>query len=160
MADNTPAPAAPPVAKKKGGKLKTILMVVALVVVLGGGAAAWFGMHQSVSAAEPAQVPHGMLTFEPFVVNLADGAGSHFLRVTLQLVVEHAEDAEKIQKTPVQLSQARSAVLECLAQQMASALVTPEGKAALKQALETRLSAVLTPAKVTDVLFSEFVVQF
>jgi flagellar basal body-associated protein FliL len=159
MAENTQAPAPAVAAKKKGrGLWKKIALGIVLCLVAAVGAGVWFSMHASAAEAKPA--PHGLITFEPFVVNLADGAGAHFLRVTLQLVVENADDAEKVLKAPVQLSELRSAVLECLTQQTASALVTPEGKQALKLALGTRASAVITPAKVTDVLFSEFVVQF
>jgi flagellar basal body-associated protein FliL len=51
-------------------------------------------------------------------------------------------------------------VLELLAQQTATALVTPEGKAAMKAAIISRAQEALDGGKIADVLFSEFVVQF
>ena len=62
--------------------------------------------------------------------------------------------------TPVVVSRIRSEILELLTQQTGAALVTPEGKAALKTAIGARLAPVLEGGKVIDVLFSEFVVQF
>ena len=47
-----------------------------------------------------------------------------------------------------------------IAQQTAGALITAEGKTALKKAVIERVSPIFEKTKVTDVLFSEFVVQF
>ena len=54
----------------------------------------------------------------------------------------------------------RSTILELLTQQTADQLVTPEGKAALKKAIGEHLETLLEDTEVTDVLFSDFVVQF
>jgi flagellar basal body-associated protein FliL len=53
----------------------------------------------------------------------------------------------------------RSAILELLSTQVATRLVTPEGKSEVKKAIAEQASRLLG-VKVTDVLFSEFVVQF
>ena len=54
----------------------------------------------------------------------------------------------------------RSAVLELLALQTADTLVTPAGKAALKKAIAGAAGKAASEVHITDVLFSEFVVQF
>lgn len=157
----TPAAATPP----KSGSKKTMLIVVAGVAIaaLAGGGFWWTRMTRlraaSAEAAAPKPASRGLVKFEPFVVNLADG-GTHFLRTTLQIVVEPEERAKKIAENPVLMLQLRSAVLELLAQQSASALVTPEGKAAMKAAIISRAQDALDGGKIADVLFSEFVVQF
>ena len=61
---------------------------------------------------------------------------------------------------PATAEELRSAILELLTQQSAPALVTPEGKTALKDAIKARTNPLLADQKVLDVLFSEFVVQF
>jgi len=149
-----------PVKKKKGKGL----MLVALVVLLagGGGGAYWWLSRTPVEAA-PREVPlseRGLVPFDPFMVNLADGSGNRFLKVNLQLVLEDAASADKVGGTPVVVSRIRSEILELLTQQTGASLVTPEGKAALKTAIAQRLDPVLEGGKVIDVLFSEFVVQF
>lgn len=151
--------------KKKGGRRRSLTLLIALVVVIvigGVGAAAFFKMrapaHDAAASAEP--TAHGLLSLEPFVVNLADQGGSRFLRVSVRLVLGAVEEAEHVQKDEVALVRVRSTVLEELTQQTADHLVTAEGKAALKQAIAARAQAVLDGAKVTDVLFSDFVVQF
>jgi len=147
-------------ARKRGpGGLLTVL----LVLVAGASAGAfWWGRR----AAPIADSPHvrsgarGIVSFEPFVVNLADKNASRFLRTTVEVVVSDEAVAEELQKTPVLLMQARSAILELLTLQTADALNTPEGKAGLKKAIAEKLSSLFTDVKVLDVLFSDFVIQF
>ncbi len=155
-----PAPTPKP---KKGGGMKW-LFIGALVVVLGGAGAAWwmFGgsTTEAAAAAEPELAARGVFAFEPFLVNLADEGGQRFLKATVSLVVENPEEAKHIEEAPVLVAHIRSAIIEVLTQQTAPALVTPEGKTALKQAIKDRTSPLLPDKKVLDVLFSEFVVQF
>ncbi len=164
-----------PRAPKKGGALKWVLIAVVLLLVGGGGGAYWFFVMrpQAVEAAgadgtapapeEKKKKPEGgaALKFDPFVVNLADPGGTRYLRVGLSLVITGDEAAAKELETgKVKLLRIRSAVLELLSEQVADRVVTAEGKQALKQAIEEQARAVLAPMEVTDVLFTEFVVQF
>lgn len=164
MSESTEPVAEAPAAPKRGGKLKLVIGAIAVLVLVGGGGAFWWARTVRAQAAGEHDAPkkevsRGLVKFDPFVVNLADG-GSHFLRASLQIVVEPAESAAHISENPVQMLQLRSAVLELLAQQTAAALVTPEGKAAMKAAIISRAQEALDGGKIADVLFSEFVVQF
>jgi flagellar FliL protein len=160
MAEPELQPVMDPPKKAKGKGRLFILM--ALVLVSGGGGAYWWMSRTPVEAA-PKVIPlseRGLVDFEPFMVNLADGGGSRFLKVDLQLIVEDQDSADHVTGTPVVTSRVRSEVLELLTQQTATALVTPEGKASLKKSIGERLEPLLEGGKVVDVLFSEFVVQF
>ena len=153
--------------KKKGSKLM-LFIIIGVIILGGGGAGAFFMMRRGAAEgadAHPvekkAEANHGgVVTFEPFVVNLADGGGSRFLRVTIRLVVDEAEQAEEIQKSEVAIARARSALLELLTEQHSDKLVTAEGKAELKKHILEKANEVVEPVKVSDVLFSDFVVQF
>ena len=157
-----PAPAKP--AKASGGKGRIIIIAVVAVVLLGGGAAVYWATQRGGSAegAKPAAKPveHGLVALEPFVVNLADQGGSRFLRVSIRLIVGSVVEAKELKEGEVELTRARSAILEILTQQTADHLVTAEGKTALKEAIKEKLEPVLEKTKVIDVLFSDFVVQF
>jgi flagellar FliL protein len=168
---SAPAPAAtdesaePP--KKKGKGKLILLSVIGLVILLGGGGAGyWVYASRTAAAAagdkkkpEP-PAPTRILEMDPFVVNLADGGGSRFLRVTLQLVVEDNEAAREIVEQEVVRAKVRSALLERLALQAADHLVTPEGKKELKKEIGEQAAHSAHGLKISDVLFSEFVVQF
>ena len=154
--------------------VKKILMFVTIVLVLAGGgsAGAWWWFHRAeavapadghaAAKAEPQADPKdsGVLAMEPFLVNLADQDAPRFLRATLGLVVADKEHAEHLAEDDVAKARVRSAILELLTTQKSTDLVTPEGKAALKRQVIEKADHILHNTKVTDVLFTEFVVQF
>lgn len=152
--------AKPPKAGKTAGKSK--FLIIGLVGLLAACGYYWWSSRPVAPAAHaaPAHVERGIVSFDPFVVNLADSNVSRFLRVSLQLVVADEAQAEKLAESKVALMQARSAILELLTMQKSDTLVTPEGKAALRAAIVERVSEALKPSEVIDVLFSDFVVQF
>jgi len=160
--DATPADAGVP---KSKSKLIPILGVVILVAGAGGGGYWWWSHRAPADAAEakpaaadPADA--GIVSFDPFVANLADEGGTRFVRASMKLVVEGAEKAKEIEENAVERAQMQSAILEVLTVHTAEQLVTPEGKTALRQEILERAGHVLHDTKVTDVLFTEFVVQF
>ena len=166
MSETTAAIPAP----SKGKKSVLIIGLVAVLVLGGiGGGAFWWTNRAQAAEPEPAanaKVEHaaskdnGIVVFEPFVVNLADTNVSRFLRVKVQLVVVNAEQAEEMSKSLVDLSRARSLILELLTTQTSEALVTPDGKAALKKTIAEQVGHALSHVEIVDVLFSDFVVQF
>jgi flagellar protein FliL len=109
-----------------------------------------------------------LMSFEPFVVNLADPGAARFLRTNIQLVVSGGTDQGGVghgggAKGPsIEDMRARSAILELLSAQTSDTLTTPEGKTALKQHIVERVQSVLDESRVEveDVLFSDFVIQF
>lgn len=160
---------------KKKSKLTLILMIVTIVLLLGGGGAGAFWW-MSRGAADPAKAgEHGAaeaheddshasaISLPTFTVNLADKEASRYLRTTLSLVITDAEAAEELGGEHggpnVKLMKARSGILELLSIQTAEQISTPEGKEALKKAIAERAGKAFG-TKVSDVLFSEFVVQF
>jgi flagellar FliL protein len=164
------APAAAPApdgaaAKPKGGGKTTPLAIGAAVLALAGGAYYYKSQaaHAEESPAAAKTVPpkeRGLVSFDPFVCNLADEGGRRFVRVTVQLVVGDALQAAEMAETPVLAMQARAIILELIGMQYADKLVTPEGKVALRQAIAERVAEALHEIEIVDVLFSDFVVQF
>lgn len=159
-------------AAKSKSKLPLMAGAAVLVLAGAGGGGYWWWSHRAPAdpkAAEAAAAekvePHtpedaGVVSFEPFVANLADEGGTRFLRASLKLVVAGAETAKEVEENAVERAQLQSAILETLTVQTADALVTPEGKKALKKQILEKTGHLLRSAKVTDVLFTEFVVQF
>lgn len=146
-----------------------VIGVVGLVLAGGAGGGAWWWMHRAEAAeakpeadAKPKEDPadSGILALEPFLVNLADKDSPRFLRANLRLVVQGKKIAAELGEDEVQKVRIRSAILEVLTQQTSDKLVTPEGKAALKKSILDWCTKNLGETKVTDVLFSDFVVQF
>ena len=163
--DTAAAPAAAPAPKKSRKGLLIVLTLVVILLLGGGGGAYWFmfrgaGGAEAAEVEPPAPAPTGVIPLEPFVVNLADPAGSRFLRVTLSLVVADEAIAHEVEEDEVVVLRVRSAILELLAQKQAGELVTPEGKAELKKSIAEGVKHAAHELEVADVLFSEFIVQF
>lgn len=143
------------------------MATAALVVLLGGGGTAYWMYGgatpegEEAAAPEPEETgPGAAIPLEPFVVNLADPGGSRFLRVNLSLVIQDEEHAKEIEENAVAKMKIRSSILELLALQTADRLITPEGKTELKATIAEAAGKAVGELHVTDVLFSEFVVQF
>ena len=163
----TPSTLTPVKPKKKRFGWKLILIVLIILAAGGGGAAFWMwkaggdaDAAANAAAEKAAEEPTGLVAFEPFLVNLADGGGQSYLRVTLKLLVSTEDQAKELDENPVAKSRVRSAILETLATQSAGRLVTPEGKAELKGSITKQISALKHPIDVRDVLFADFVVQY
>ena len=168
MSDAAKADASPAEPAPAKSKSKLFVIAGAVVVLAGaGGGGYWWWSHRAPADAkaeapakeeEPADA--GIVSFEPFVANLADEGGTRFVRASLKLVVAGAAKAKEVEENAVVRAQLQSAILEELTIHTAEQLVTPDGKAALKKEILERAGKVVHAAKVTDVLFTEFVVQF
>ncbi len=161
--------------KKNSSRMTGIAVLVLVLLGAAGGGAWWWTARADAASSEgapsPAAKPEakpkpdggGLVPLQPFLVNLADQDASRFLRCTLSLVVADEATATKItggRGESVLTSRLRSAILELLTTQTADVLVTTEGKQKLKSAILAKANAVLGEGEATDVLFSEFVVQF
>ena len=146
-----------------GNKWRTVVVAAALVIVL-GTAAACFLFHRSASGAqnkvkaEP-QAKY-VMHLDPFVVNLADAEGDRFLRVGIELGLDReAEEHGHPAQAAMSLARTRDTILSILATCNAEALVSPNGKAILKQRLATALRERVPELGVREIYFTEFLVQ-
>ena len=79
MSDPAPAAEAAPTAPKAKGKSKLLLIAGVLVLAAGGGGGYWWWSHRAPAEAQVEEKPKaeaGIVSFEPFVANLADEGGS------------------------------------------------------------------------------------
>ncbi len=113
-------------------------------------------------------VTHAM-ALEPLLVNLADAGGNSYLRLALTLRVAEVTD-KKDAKTKNEKSKddkdtdeavaaVRDTVLTVLGRQTAAGLLAADGKEHLKAELKAALVEHNTDLKVTDVFFTDFLVQ-
>jgi flagellar protein FliL len=166
--DKEPTPAEAAAPKKKGGKGKFIIILGVLVLLLGGGgAAAFFAFRKpaqpaagDAEAKKETRAATGIVSFEPFVVNLADPGAQHFLRISVRLIVENEEEAKKIDESQVQLMRLRSMLVDLLSSTTSEHITSADGKTELKKEIAERAAKIVAPIEVADVLFSDFVVQY
>jgi flagellar protein FliL len=111
---------------------------------------------------------HAMV-LEPLLVNLSDAGSTSYLRVALTLRVADVADKKssktkdekgKDDKSPDEVVAAvRDTVLTVLGRQTADRLLDADGKEHLKSALKAALAEHNADLKVTDIFFTDFLVQ-
>jgi flagellar FliL protein len=162
----TATPEATP-AKKGRGKTLIIIAVAGVLVLGGGGLAAYHFLKPPAEgaaaggkeAAKEETAGTGIVSFEPFIANLADTGGRRYARVSVRVIVGDEAEAKEIQENQVTLMRLRASILELLTTQTAEHIVTPDGRSELRKAIAEHADGIVKPVKVSDVLFADFVVQ-
>jgi flagellar protein FliL len=167
MADTANKSASPTQDKSKSSK--ATIALVALVALSAGGGSAWFFSQRSlgVQAAKPKEdeststSPKYLVHLEGFTVNLNDPEETHFLRVTIDLGLDHLpKDSEKEKPSALlPMARIRDVILSVLTMSKANVLLTPEGKVQLKKDLLEALKRNVPEAGIREVYFTEFLVQ-
>lgn len=145
----------------KKSKLGLILVVV--LAVLGGGAAAYYylmpNQHHTEVVVATAEAPI-FIALEPFTVNLQSEDHDRYLHIGITLKLA---DILSQEQTTVYLPEARSRILLLLSNRKAETLITADEKiqlaAEIRTVLNKPLSTTKPPQRITDVLFTTFVVQ-
>lgn len=146
-----------------GGIGVALVLVTAVVMYflvapkLGASASA-----RTVAATPPPHYDMGpTFTLDSRVINLADPGASRYLKITAVLAFSVKEDKQDDVNTKIK---ARQVVLQDIMTSTISTmsvdqLNSAKGKIDLKQALITKFSAVLVELHLSDIYFSEFVMQ-
>jgi flagellar protein FliL len=177
----TSAPVPAPIAAPASFPLAPLVIAVivgTLVASLGFGGIGYYllssGRLLSAGSTALKTVAIGPLTthaivLEPVLVNLADAGGNSYLRLALTLRVADAidkkngrskEDGAKDDKGSNEVVAAlRDTTLSVLGGQTAEDLLAKDGKEHLKARLKSAFAEHNTDLKVTDVFFTDFLVQ-
>lgn len=150
--------------KKKGGKKLIIIIAAALVVLLaGGGAAAYFmGMFGGKDAHKEAEKPvvpvqATYVQLPDLLVNLSSsGRRSNFIKLKITLELEKATDEPRVKTMQPRIVDNFQTYLRDL---RLEDLQGAQGLFRLREELLIRINAAVAPAKVTDILFQEMLVQ-
>jgi len=150
---------------------KLIFLVVAVLLVLTIGLAGGFFMMWSklsvlsaqanmAATSETGKAQAGALgplySLDTFIVNLADEGRSRYLRVTMDLELAESMDAGKLTQ---RLSQVRDSILMILPSKQFDEIASMEGKIALRDEIMAKLNSLFANEVVTNIFFTEFVVQ-
>jgi flagellar FliL protein len=151
---------------KKSGKGKLILLAVPVVLLL-AGAGLWFsgilphvlGMdkHEDHAAEAAKPVPPTYIDVPEMVANL--NSNSHkpsYVKLSARIEVPKPEDAEKVKAA---LPRLQDMMQTYLREMRPEELRGSAGTYRLREELLVRANAAVAPAKVSDVLFTQMLVQ-
>ena len=97
-----------------------------------------------------------VFTLETFVVNLADRGASRYLRTTLDLELT---DEATIEEVKQRLPQIRNAILMIIPSKTSKVIRTTDGKTAMRDEIMEKLNAFMKSGSITNIYFTEFVIQ-
>ena len=149
-------------APKKSKKMLFIIIGV-LVLLIGGAGYYFLGMKKDGAQSEVekkvVEVKDPIyVVLDPFTVNLSGGGQYLQMKITLQL--DDEKDGLRLKKY---LPAIQSRILFLLSSKTAEEITTEEGKTTLKEQLKEVIEKPYVegaiPPKLTDVLFTSFVIQ-
>jgi flagellar FliL protein len=153
--------------KKSMGKI--LMVAVVLLLLMGGGGFAGYNFFLKKPAETAAQekgagqktlrlekIVGTMFPLEPFLVNIDDDAQTRFLKTALTLEFDGEDLQEEIDR---RLAQVRDNILLLLSSKTFSDIRSPDGKYVLREEILERLNSVLVTGQISNVYFTEFVVQ-
>jgi flagellar FliL protein len=150
---------------------KLIFLVVAVLLVLTIGLTAGFFMmwnklsDLNIQATKGATSNNGkvqaaalgpLYSLDTFIVNLADAGRNRYLRVTMDLELAASTDAGTLSE---RLPQVRDSILMILPSKQFDEIASMEGKIALRDEIMDKLNSLFARTVVTNIFFTEFVVQ-
>ncbi|MFQ5509013.1 MAG: flagellar basal body-associated protein FliL [Leptospirillia bacterium] len=150
---------------KGRSKLKLIVLGVGLLVILGGGAGAYLMLGggeedaQASAEAKSEALAEAAINMEldPFLVNLADMGGKHYLKTTLTLEVS---DEQVVAWVKGHLPRVRDNILMLLSSKESKELLTADGKFQLRDEVLKSVNELLRNKGRADAVYlTEFVVQ-
>ncbi|HZF76114.1 MAG TPA: flagellar basal body-associated FliL family protein, partial [Acetobacteraceae bacterium] len=154
-------------APAKAGKKKLVL-IAAPVLLLGAGAGLWFGgilppllgmggKVEAAAAAPPAPSPPGFVELPEIVTNLnVPGRRPTFIRLRAKLEIARADEAAAVQAAmPRLMDMFQTYLREVRPEELRGSAGTHR----LREELVARATLAAAPARVTDVLFLEMLVQ-
>ena len=156
----------------KGGINKKLLLLGLLAVLIVGGGAGFFLMSggedekkakaqeehaEAETEAEPAPGVVGpVIDLEPFVLNLADRDQLRYLKVSIKLQLDRAqEETDFNDKLPA----IRDALLVLLTSKASRSLRTVDGKMLVRDEIGGRVNTIMKKGKIQQVFFTEFIIQ-
>jgi flagellar FliL protein len=112
------------------------------------------GQHAEVAQEEQGLGP--LYSLGTMIVNLADEGGKRYLRVSIDMELSDKELQDQVEK---RLPQIRDTILMILPSKTYKDINTTEGKQALRTQLLAELNKFFSSGSITNLYFTEFVVQ-
>jgi flagellar protein FliL len=142
--------------------LLIVVIVLLIVLIVGGGAFAgyYFALRNNPAptiAAKVGSIDEATLEIEELIVNLSDENSKRFLKVKLVLAYdsENKKFAKELEsKKPV----VKDGIISVIRSKKATDLTT-KGAEDLKAEILNRVNPVFTTGKLTNVYYSDFLVQ-
>jgi len=113
------------------------------------------GGHGGAAAGKEGAAATNIYPLEPFIVNIYDGQELRYLKVKVELEMSTAVKGD----LDARLAPMRDAILVLLGSKTLQDIQDLQGKNQLKEEILVAINKIITPAKISRVYFTDFVVQ-
>ncbi len=145
-------------------KPRLVLFLIILVLIsagIGAGAFYIFGRNKTPAKPAPPKMTTGHFDVEEMIVNLADVAEPHYVKLSVSIEYEteekkSAEVAEAVTKSTAKM---RDAVIGVITSRTYRELLTREGKESLKKCIAREWDRSVPDTKAKQVYFTTFTMQ-
>jgi flagellar protein FliL len=105
-------------------------------------------------------IEHGaVLPLDAFVVNLADQDSPRYLRIKVSLMVDDKAKVKELIENQALTLKVRDVILQTLTRKTSQDLINEAGKNKLRAEIQEGVTHYFKEPKLTDVMFTEFVIQ-
>ena len=110
------------------------------------------------AVSEQAPIP-ALMELDPFLTNISDPSTERYCKLSVKLAIVPQKEASRISDDSLLVARMRDYILTSLAAKTFLELSEPSGKESFRSELRKGLNEILEAGDVSEVLFSEFVVQ-
>jgi flagellar FliL protein len=146
-----------------GGSVLTAHLIGKALANLPVAGAAAGGEHDEQSKKDEAlaeAIEHGaVVPLDAFVVNLADQETARYLRIKVSLMVDDKSKVKEVIENQALTLKVRDVILQTLTRKTSHDLASEEGKNKLRSEIQEEVGHYFRDPKLTDVMFTEFVIQ-
>jgi flagellar FliL protein len=145
-----------------GAVLTSHLVGKAIANAAAAGAVEGEGLDAEAKAEEDLAeaIEHSaVVPLEPFVVNLADLESARYLRIEVSLMVDDKSKVNEVIENQALTVKVRDVILQTLTRKTSQDLINEEGKNKLRSEIQEGIGHYFKEPKLTDVMFTEFVIQ-
>jgi len=100
-----------------------------------------------------------IIELQPFIVNLADTEQARYLRMTISLGIDGAEEEESEKPDQLFMTRVRNAMLAVLSDKKSDEILSVEGKTKLRKELLEAAQAASEEPEVKAIYITDFIVQ-
>lgn len=142
-----------------GKSLTTLGETVAATVLANASGEPHGDGHESDEEAAEALEKGAVLPLEPFVVNLADADAARYLRIKVSLMVDDKTKIKELEENQALQLKVRDVILQILTGKTSQELIHEAGKNELRKQIQENIAKFFKEPKLSDVMFTEFVIQ-
>ena len=154
-----------------GSKTVLIIIIAGFVLFMAMAGAGFYILWQKMPGApansvtvsksatekeQPSDAIGPIHSLNTFVVNLAGSGGKRFLRVKMSLELKNQTTAERLKK---QLPRIQDKILTILSTKKFQDISTVKGKSDLRAEIAATIDTIFSKGAVTNVYFTEFVIE-